>query len=127
MAEVAQMKNKALLVIIVLFLFIQLSTVVLAEEFEFDDLEIFGLEVEKLLNLGGSLLAIVLFGLTMVAYKRVHNNRFLFVAVAFLLFGIKAFLMGSEIIFGEWDWVDPVTAFMDFAILLIFFMGIVKK
>lgn len=119
------MKNKMLLLAILTFVLIQLSSFVFAEEG--DDLEIFGLEVEKLLNLGSGLLATGLFILTVIAYKRTKRKRLAYVSLAFLLFAVKGFLTSSEIFFGDWQWVDPTASFLNFAILLSFFFGIVKK
>ena len=65
--------------------------------------------------------------LTIMAYRRTGNKRLLFVSLAFLLFALKGFMLGSEIFLGEWPFVDPVTSFLDFAILLSFFAGILGK
>jgi uncharacterized membrane protein YhfC len=122
---VKTMKKKTMMFVMLLLLFIVSVTAVMAEEE--DDLEIGGLEVEKLLNVGSGILATVLCVLTLSAYKRVKNRRYLFVAIAFLLFAVKAFLMGSELIFDEWGWIDPITGILDFGILASFFAGIMKK
>ena len=114
---------------IILILLIQLPLPVLAAEAEDQnqDITVLGFELEKLLNLGSGLLAIALFVLTLSAYKRSKNKRLLYVSIAFLLFAIKGILMSMEILFGDWTWVDPVASVLDFAILLSFFFGILKK
>lgn len=118
------MRKKRFLCIIAIML-IQLPILVLAEES--GDILVGGFELEKLLNLGSGLLAIALFILTLYAYKRNKNKRLLYVSVAFLLFAVKGILISMEIFFGDWVWVDPVASILDFAILLSFFFGILKK
>ena len=118
--------NKIILLFLLTTLFIGILPLALAQE-ESGDVEILGVELEKILNLGGGLLAAVLFFITLLAYKRKNNARLKYVALAFLLFAIKGFLMGAEIFFGEWLWVDLVTSSLDFIIILSFFLGIIKE
>ena len=119
------MKNQILLWIIVCFILLHANSFVLAKES--DDIFVHGFELEKLLNLGSSLLATALLILILFAYKRNRNKRLLYVGAAFLLFAIKGFLISLEIWFGDWPWVDPASSFLYFAILLSFFFGIMKK
>ena len=92
-----------------------------------EELELFGLEVEKMLNLGSALLAAFLSALTFISYDRTGNKRLLYVTVAFGLFAAKSFLVGAEILFGEWSWVDNFASIADFGILLSFFAGLIQK
>ncbi|HLD86868.1 MAG TPA: hypothetical protein VJB12_02290 [Candidatus Nanoarchaeia archaeon] len=91
------------------------------------DFEIAGLELEKLLNLGSGLLAAGLFIATAIAYQRTGNKRLPYVSAAFLLFAIKGFLTSHELFMEEWPFVDPFASALNFAIILCFFIGIVKK
>jgi len=102
-----------------------LATSVHAEEDE--DWQLFGVEAEKLFNLGSGILATILLGLTFAAYLRTKQNRLLYVSLAFFLFAIKGYLTSMELFFGEWLWVDPTAAILNFAILLSFFQGIIKS
>ncbi len=120
------MKKTIMKGIIATLLCVLLSSVVLAQE-EGDDLAVFGLEVEKLLNLGSGILATVLAVLTYLAYKRTQGQRLLYVSIAFSLFAIKGFLTSLELFGIELSWIDPTASFLNFAILLCFFFGIVKK
>jgi len=120
------MAYKILLIFILLSLFL-LPFSVVAENDDGEDIELFGLELEKLLNLGSGILAIVLFLLTQTAYRRTRNKRLQYVSFAFVLFALKGFLMAHELFFREWSWVDPTASALDFAILLIFFFGIIKQ
>ena len=115
------MKTIQMLMIILLVFLLQIPFLALAEEDE--DLALFGLEAEKLLALGSGILAAVLCALTFLAYTRTKRERLIFIAVAFLLFSIKSFLISTELFMEELSWIDPLSAFLDFAILLIFFYG----
>ena len=86
-----------------------------------------GIELEKIIILSSSLLATALFIISFIAYRRDGRKRLLFVTTAFFLFAVKGFLSASDLFFLERDWVDPVASFLDFAILLCFFFGILKK
>jgi hypothetical protein len=107
-------------------MFLLLSTIAYAAE-EDDDWKLLGLEGEKLFDFGSGMLSTILFALTFIAYKRTKQNRLLYVSLAFFLFAVKGFLGAQELFFEEWAWVDPTVAVMQFAILLSFFFGIIKK
>jgi hypothetical protein len=110
----------------IFILLIVLLPGVIAEEDE--DIELFGLELEKMLHLFGGVLATFLATFTGVAYIRTNNNRLKYVFIAFVLFAIKGFLAGAEIFFGEWGgWLDPTNVILEFAILLSFFIGMIKR
>ncbi|MEW6722234.1 MAG: hypothetical protein AB1324_03155 [Candidatus Micrarchaeota archaeon] len=110
--------------IIALALFFSVSFAFFSFE---DEVELFGLELEKLLNLASGLLSLALLALTAMAYRRSGNRRLLFVSLAFLLFAVKGALTGSELFFPEFPLVDPIASALDFAILLSFFAGILGK
>ena len=48
-----------------------------------------GVDVEELIVLGSSILAIALFSLTIIAYNRDKRKKLLYVAVAFFFFAVK--------------------------------------
>ena len=91
------------------------------------DIFVGAFELDKLLALGSALLAVVLCIITVLAYNRSKNKRLLFVSAAFGLFAVKGLLFASEIVFGDWGWTDIGTNVLDFAILLTFFFGILRK
>jgi len=119
------MKQKPLALAISAIVLVLLCPAVLAEEA--DDVEVFGVEFEKVLNLGSGLLATALFILTSLAYRRTKRGRLLYVSAAFLLFAVKGVLTSLELFFGEWPWADPAASFLDFGILLSFIVGVMKK
>lgn len=99
----------------------------LAEEFEDHDVEWIGFEAEELLNLGSAILATILFILVNMAYNRSNNKRLLYVSAAFFLFAIKGFLDSHELFMVEISWFEPLASILTFAILLCFFLGVIKK
>ena len=117
------MKNKIMFFTILTT--ISLSYFVLAQEI--GDFQVGGLELDKLLNFGSGLLATALFIPTLLAYKRSKSKRLIYISIAFFLFAIKSFLTSQELFFQEWLWVDPVASIMNFAIMLTFFFGVIKK
>lgn len=120
------MKNKIVYATAVIALLITLAPFAFAQE-EDDDLEVFGFELEKLLNLGSGLLSTGLFIVTLAAHARSNNKRLLYVSFAFALFAVKGFLTSLELFMPEFSWVDPVASMLNFAILLSFFIGVIKK
>ena len=124
------MKNKIYAVLAVISVLVIMSSLVLAAEEEEDekDLQAFGIDADELITLGSSILAITLFAITAIAYKRDGRKKLLYVSIAFLLFAIKGLLIASDIFFpNKTGWVDPTANFLDFAILLSFFFGLIKK
>lgn len=116
--------------IMCLLLLVSLMSMVLADSddaFDMDDPEVFGIELEKLFYFNGGILATILCVLTFLAYKRSGHSRLVVVCFAFGLFAVKTFLISSELFIDEISWVDPVSAFLDFGILLAFFWGVIKK
>ena len=105
----------------------KLHDIVYVSRDAYGDLMIWDFAAEKLLNFGSGLLAIGLFAATSLAYKRTKNKRLVYVSIAFLLFAAKGFLTSHELFFEEWPWVDPIASFLNFAILLSFFFGVIKK
>ena len=119
------MKDKIALYLVLALFFASIPSFALAEDT--GDLSIGDFEIEKLLNFGSGLLAAGLFTATFLAYKRTKNKRLVYVSIAFFLFAAKGFLTSHELFFEEWPWVDPTASFLNFAILLSFFFGVMKK
>ena len=114
------MKNKITNILYLILIFSCLSSPALADADS-------GIELDKVITLGSSLLATALFIISFIAYRRDGRKRLFYVTLAFFLFAIKGFLIASELFIPEMEWVDPVASFFDFAILLSFFFGILKK
>lgn len=121
------MKNKYFLLSMLAMLALGVALPALAGNGEGSDITFFGLELEKLISLANSILALVLFIITFISYRRNHYPRLLYVSIAFALFSIKSFLVSLELFMPELSWADPVATVLDFAILLIFFIGLLRK
>jgi hypothetical protein len=120
------MKKIVFFVLFVLLL-TDFSTLVSAEEHE-GEWELLGVEAEELFDLGSGILALVLCILTLAAYQRTKKKKLLYVSGAFALFAFKGFLTSlTELFFEELIWVDPLASVLNFAILLLFFIGVLKK
>ena len=121
--EVTTMKIASFLILMLLLI----PAVLGVDQDEGEDIELYGIELEHLLNIGSGILAILLCYLTFAAYTRTHHQRLKYVSVAFALFAFKGFLIAHELFFEEWSWVDPLASVLDFVILFIFFFGIIKQ
>jgi hypothetical protein len=119
------MKNMITNILYLILISSFLCSLASAEKLNFDPDS--GIELDKVITLGSSFLATVLFVISFIAYRRDGRRRLLYVTLAFFLFSIKGFLITSELFIPEREWVDPVASFFDFAILLSFFFGILKK
>jgi hypothetical protein len=93
-----------------------------------NDIKLHGIELNDIITVGSSLLASGLFIFTLIAYRRDGRRKLFYVSVAFFLFAVKGFLLSSGIIFPtKPSWIDPTANFLDFVVLLCFFLGITKK
>ena len=119
-------KQGIVLVMFVFFILIVNFIPVLAQE-EDGDIMFLGLELEKLLNFINGILALILFLIIFVTYRRDYRKRFLYVSIAFLLYSIRNFLVALELFIEEIPLIDPISTVLDFVILLTFFFGILTK
>jgi hypothetical protein len=94
---------------------------------EEDDVRVRGLELEKLISMINGWISLSLFILAFIAYRRDGRKRLLYVGVAFLLFAVKSFLVSLELFGIELIWIDPVSTILEFAVLLSFFYGVLRK
>jgi hydrogenase/urease accessory protein HupE len=116
------MKRVLLLWIIVL---LSLTPLALAEDEQ--AIELVGVEVEELLDVVSAVLAIGLFSLTLVAYRRNQNKRLKYVMIAFLLFAIHGFISLFDLFGMEIEILGLLSSLLMFGVLLSFFYGVVKK
>ena len=121
------MKIRQTLIKAALFFFIFSISFISVYAEEDEDIIFIGLELEKLVSFINGILALLLFVITFVSYKRDQRKRLLYVSIAFLLYGIKSFFVSSELFIAEIPWVDPFSAILDLVILFTFFYGILKK
>lgn len=87
-----------------------------------------GFEIETLIAFASAVLALLLFAISATAYVRERTNRLLFVMLGFLLFLLK----GTMIVLDEFFYfggvpIESLAQLLDFGILALFFLGLVKK
>ena len=87
----------------------------------------FGISIDTLISIATSILAVILFVISAIAYKKDKRKRLLFVTGAFFLFAVKGFLIVTDEFFPRTGWPEPVAHLLDFGILILFFSGLAKK
>ena len=93
----------------------------------FLDIEPFGLEsIIKLVIVG---LALVLFALSITAYRDIRIKRILFASAAFALFAIQFFVdfIVDYVVFLEEGVTDVLVLVIPLVILVLFFVAVVKQ
>ena len=85
--------------------------------------------IESGIELGIVAFALVLFALSITAYRNTRIKKILFAAAAFALFAVQLFVDSIEdyIEFLDEGVTGIVVKLMTFAILVLFFIAIVKK
>ena len=125
------MKQKNFVILFSMFILVLLisSFLVSAQvESKENDTKVLGMDIDEIIVIGSSILSLFLFVITFVAYLRDGRKRLFYVAIAFFLFAVKGVLISLDAFFPEKGmWADPIANFLDFAILLSFFFGVVKK
>ena len=94
----------------------------------FLEIEPFG--IESGIELGIVAFALVLFALSITAYRNTRIKKILFAAAAFALFAIQLFVDSIEdylLEFLDESITGIILKLMTFAILVLFFVAIVKK
>jgi hypothetical protein len=93
-----------------------------------NDLTIYGLGAEVVISILVSALAVFLFVISAMAYRKSGKRRLLFVTAAFFVFVVKGFLIAlNDLPSIEVQWIESAASLFDFAILLLFFSGLVKE
>lgn len=87
----------------------------------------FGIGIDTLITIATSILAVILFVISAIAYKKDKRKRLLFVTGAFFLFAVKGFLIVADEFSPQTGWPEPVAHLLDFGILILFFSGLAKK
>jgi hypothetical protein len=87
------------------------------------------LDIAEILKLGSGLIALILLFISLLAYRRIKQKRILFVSAAFALYVIKIIAEHVEIFSPNLDTslLDLLLSFIDFAILLLFFLAVVRN
>ena len=93
----------------------------------FLQIESFG--IDDGLEIGIGIFSLILFALSITAYRNTGIKKILFAAAAFGLFAIQLLVDSLEdyVEFFEEDSTDILVALITLAILILFFIAIVKK
>lgn len=93
----------------------------------FLEIEPFG--IESGIEIGIVAFALILFALSITAYRNTRIKKILFAAAAFALFAIQLFVDSIEDYLGflDEDITGIILKLMTFAILVLFFVAIVKR
>jgi hypothetical protein len=86
--------------------------------------------IESVILAATGIFSLLLLALSILAYKRTHIKKIVFAAIAFSLFAIQLILGSLEEAFGileEPPIGDILISSMTLAILVLFFLAIVKK
>jgi len=92
-------------------------------------LEIEPIQIDGVLEIGIGIFSILLFALSITAYRNTGIKKILFAAAAFGLFGVQVLVDALESFAGliPESIADITVPLITFAILILFFVAIVKK
>lgn len=124
------MENKNIILVGIIITLVLAGSFALLDKNKFDGEEGIigsGIGIDTLITIATSILAIILFVISAIAYKKDKRTRLLFVTGAFFLFAIKGFLIVADEFSPQTGWPEPVAHLLDFGILILFFSGLVKK
>ncbi len=87
------------------------------------------MDLEEVFSLAVGFFALFLFAISLRAYKRTHLKKLLLVSAAFGLFAVKTFLYHLDLLIPNVDSqsIDFLLTIIDFFILLLFFLALVRK
>ncbi len=124
------MENKNILFIGIIFFLVLMGSFTLSDIIRLIEDETiigFGLTIDTLIMIATSILAVILFVISAIAYKKDKRKRLLFVTGAFFLFAVKGFLIVADEFSPQTGWPEPIAHLLDFGILILFFSGLAKK
>jgi hypothetical protein len=87
-------------------------------------------DLTELFSLGTGVFALILLSISLISYRKVRLTRFLFVSAAFAVFAIKTLVEHADLLFPGLDTTSTagtLLVFLDFLILLLIFLSLVKK
>lgn len=93
----------------------------------FLEIEPFG--IDEGLEIGIGIFSLLLFAISITAYRNTGIKKILFASAAFGLFGIQLLVDSLEdyVIWMDEEIIDILVPLITFAILILFFVAIVKK
>ena len=86
------------------------------------------LDITDIILIFTSIFAIILGSIGFVAYKRDGRTKLLFVTAAFFTVALKgALIIGGDFLSVEESLLDVIAHLLDFVVLLLFFIGMLKR
>ena len=86
--------------------------------------------IEVMILIATSILAGFLFVISFSAYRNDRRKKLLFITSAFFLFALKGVLLVFheflEVLYVEEALIEPIAQLLDFGILALFFLGLMK-
>ena len=86
-----------------------------------------GINLEAIVSIATSIMALVLFAISLIAFKRQRRSRRFYVMAAFFLFSVKGVLFATNEILGKTESLEWASLLLDFGILAFFFVGMVRE
>src|SRR5215210_241715 len=107
---------------VIVFSGIFLQTDIVEEEGWYDS-------IESVIQAAIGIFSLLLLALSILAYKRTGLKKIIFAAIAFSLFAVQLLLESLEETFlvGDLPIIDILSSSMTLAILVLFFLAIVRK
>jgi hypothetical protein len=87
-------------------------------------------DLAEVFSLGTGVFAVLLLTISLIAYRKVKLTRILFVSAAFAVFAAKTLVEHADLLFPGVDIASTVSTFLvflDFVILLLIFLSVVRK
>ncbi|ADC69841.1 conserved hypothetical protein [Methanocaldococcus sp. FS406-22] len=83
-------------------------------------------DVDEIIRLLSSILALLIFTISIIAYHRERRKKLFLVSLAFFFYALKGFLKVSDIFIPQkGEFIEIFANLLDFIILALFFMAIV--
>ncbi|ADC64714.1 conserved hypothetical protein [Ferroglobus placidus DSM 10642] len=86
------------------------------------------LDLDEIIRVLSSFLALFIFAISAIAYTRERRRKLLIVSAAFFFYALKGLLKISDIFLPQkGNFIEVTANLLDFVILLLFFLAMVKK
>lgn len=86
-----------------------------------------GTNFDNIIHLITALAAFALFVVSFHSYLRIKRERFFYICCAFFVYSIKEFIVVADITFYRNSFLTGLSHSLNLLILLLFFIGVVKK
>ena len=85
-------------------------------------------EPDQVIRFVSSLLALVLFAISLLAYLRERRKKLFLLSAAFFFYAVMGFLNASDIFFpGTGDYLEVWSSLLNFVVLALFFLSMITK